>query len=91
MKSIGHTVTSQRQVVDGIISELQDYRRSLREEDRPAFDKVLSKFKLHIANISFACSYNTWAFVLISIILEQEKEIMQLEKNALSPNRCIQA
>jgi hypothetical protein len=74
---MGHTVASQRQVVDTILSELRDYRKSLRHDELAAFDSALDKVKKHIGSISFACSYNTWALVLFSIILEQEKEMMK--------------
>ena len=76
---MGHTVASQRIVVDRILSELLEYRKSLRKEDWPAFDKALDKVKLHIGSISYASSYQTWALVLFSIILEQEKELMEKE------------
>ena len=71
---MGHTVTSQRQVVEKILGELNDYGRSLRDEDREAFLSLLSKAKKHIASVSFSCSYNTWALVLFSMMLEMEKE-----------------
>ena len=71
---MGHTVSTQRQVVEGIIKELRDYGRSLRAEDQLAFERLIAKVQLHISNISFTSSYNAWAFVLFSIMLEQEKE-----------------
>ncbi|MBU0758676.1 MAG: hypothetical protein KKF44_11515 [Nanoarchaeota archaeon] len=77
---MGHTVLSQRQVVDGIIRELSDFGKTLRHEEREAFESLLSKIKLHIASISFACSYNTWALVLFSILLEQEKKLTEIEE-----------
>ena len=70
---MGHTVTSQRIVVDTILQELKDYGKSLRQEEQEAFASLLSKVKKHISSISFSCSYNTWALVLFSILLEQEK------------------
>lgn len=84
---MGHTNRSQRIVVDGILSELNDYGRSLRDEDKVAFQRVINKLKKHIGNISFACSYNTWALILFSIILEVEKENMMHESDA---NRRLQ-
>ncbi len=74
---MGHTVASQRIVVDRIMGELLDYRKSLRKEDHAAFDRALDKVKLHIGSISYASSYQAWALVLFSIILEQEKELMK--------------
>lgn len=72
---MGHTVSSQRIVADTIISELREYGRSLRKEDQEAFEGLIRKVKLHFSNISFACSYNAWALVLLSILLEHEKRI----------------
>ena len=77
---MGHTVKSQRQVVDRILKELNDYGRSLRKENKPYYDSLLAKVKKHFGNIGYACSYNTWALVLFSIMLEQEKEIERLKK-----------
>ena len=80
---MGHTSTSQRIIADTVLSELKEYGRSLRQEDMMAFESAMAKMKKHIASVSFACSYNTWALVLFSIILEQEKEIyhMNMIKN----------
>jgi len=78
-RSIGHTVTSQRIVVESILKELNDYGRSLNQEDKPAFRSLLSKIKIHLSSIGYACSYNTWALVLFSILLEQEKQIHKLK------------
>jgi hypothetical protein len=77
---MGHTATSQRRVADGVIGELFDYGRSLRIEERAAFERILAKAKVHLGSISFASSYNTWALVMISILLEQEKQMMELEE-----------
>ncbi|MFH2021521.1 MAG: hypothetical protein ABIJ34_08980 [archaeon] len=77
---MGHTATSQRQVSDAIIRELHEYGRSLRIEEMPAYERLLAKAKIHFGSISFVSSYNTWAFILVSILLEQEKEIMHLEE-----------
>ena len=71
---MGHTNRSQRIVIDSIVSELNDFKRSLREEDKPAYDRLLKKLKKHYSNISYTCSYNTWAIVLFSIMLEMENE-----------------
>jgi hypothetical protein len=77
---MGHTNRSQRMVVEGILHELNDYGKSLREEDKEAFRRVAAKAMLHFGSISYSCSYNTWALVLFSMILEQEKELIDLRK-----------
>lgn len=83
---MGHTVASQRIVVDRILAELGQYRKSLRQEDQEACDRALNKIKIHISSISYASSYQTWALVLFSIILEHEKELMKDESH---PHRRI--
>ena len=77
---MGHTVASQRIVIESILSELNEYGRSLRIEEKEAFRNLLKKIKLHLSSISFTCSYNVWTFVLFSILLEQEKVLMKITK-----------
>lgn len=76
---MGHTVASQRIVVESILNELNAYGRSLKQEDKVAFRNLLAKIKIHLSNIGYACSYNTWALVLFSILVEQEKQILKLK------------
>jgi hypothetical protein len=40
---MGHTVTSQRQIVEKFLSELADYGRSLRQDERAAFESAIDK------------------------------------------------
>jgi len=75
---IGHTVLSQRMMVDIIISELRAYARALREEDRIIYEELLKLPLKKIGAISYASSIDVWAFLLLSIILEQEKKIKEL-------------
>jgi hypothetical protein len=77
---MGHTVSSQRQVIESILQELMEYGKSLREDEKPAFESALAKIKKHMGNISFACSYNTWALVLFSIIVEMERERLEMKR-----------
>jgi len=79
---MGHTNRSQRIVIDSIINELKDFKRSLRAEEQVVFDSLITKLKKHFSSISYACSYNTWALVLLSILLEQEKEIIKLKNKS---------
>jgi hypothetical protein len=75
---MGHTITSQRMMVDKILSELNDYGKSLREEDRIIYAELLSRPLKHLGNISYASSSQVWAFILISILLEQEKKLARM-------------
>src|SRR3989344_7499560 len=75
---MGHTVGSQRRAVDSLIHELHCFARTLREEDRTRFQRLLDKPLKHLGSITYASSVHVWAFVLVSIILEQEKRYERL-------------
>jgi hypothetical protein len=76
---MGHTVKSQRRVTDLLLGELKDYGRSLREEDRIAYERLLKIPLKHMSNISFVCSANAWSFLLMSIMCDLEKRIARTE------------
>jgi hypothetical protein len=77
---MGHTVSSQRQVADRVMEEMRAYGKSLMGDDRAAFQRLLAKGVKHFGNISYTSSYNTWAFVLLSMMVEQEKELMRRDE-----------
>jgi hypothetical protein len=76
---MGHTVWSQRIVAEILLNELKDFGRALRKDDRIIYEQLLKMPFKHIGSISFASSIDEWAFILLSINLEQEKKIRQLE------------
>jgi hypothetical protein len=63
---------------DIILQELQQFARALPEADRKIFLQLLKEPLKHLGSISYASSFHTWAFLLVCIILEQEKKIMDL-------------
>ncbi len=76
---MGHTVWSQRIATDVIIAELKAYGKSLREEDREIYERLLKLPLKRVGSISYASSIHVWAFLLLSAMLEQEKRIMRME------------
>lgn len=77
---MGHTVASQRQVIDIVLSELNDYSRALRKEERMILERLLNEPLKHVGAISNASSIDVWAMILLSILIEQEKRLHTLEK-----------
>ena len=71
---MGHTVPSQRRVVEDVVSVLERYKDSLREEEREILDEFIEDAYQHMGSVSYANSYHTWALVLVSIMLEREKQ-----------------
>jgi hypothetical protein len=78
---MGHTVWSQRIVADRMLEELRAFGKALRQEDRETFEQMLKQPLKHFGSISYASSYHAWAFLLLAILLEQEKRLREMEKN----------
>ena len=77
-QTMGHTVSSQRRVIDEMNRTLRDYRRGLRAEDKKRFDELTSIPFTATASLTTASSIHTWAIYLLTIILEHEKELERL-------------
>jgi hypothetical protein len=77
---MGHTVTSQRIVLEVLQSELMDFGKALRGRDRQLFELMMKRGFQHYGAISYTDSFHTWAFLLLAIMLEQEKELSELRK-----------
>ena len=77
---MGRTVGTYRQVLESIISDFSKFQRALRRRDREAFGRMMDKARAH----SSAASYNIRATpiesMIISILLEHEKEIEHLKQ-----------
>jgi hypothetical protein len=61
--------------LDIIMGELKDYGKALRSEDREILEELLKKVYAHYGAISFANSMHAWAFLILSIMIEKEKEV----------------
>jgi len=59
-----------------------DFRRALSQEDRAAFDRLSDKVRLHASACSIAAFLDPLEGALLSILLEQEKELERLRKKA---------
>ena len=81
---MGHTNWSHRTATEMIILELKQLTKALNEEDRQIAQQLLKAPMQHIGSISYASSMHVWAFVLLTIILEQEKKIQDLEERYAS-------
>jgi hypothetical protein len=71
---MGHTIPSQRQLVEEIIDVLDKYKDSLRPEERDIIDDFVEDAYQHMGSVSYGNTYHTWALVIISIMLEREKQ-----------------
>lgn len=86
---MGHTVWSQRVISDVILQELRSYARALAQEDRLVYEDMLKLPFRHMGAISYASSMHVWAFLLLSIILEQEKMLISSQDAMASLERRV--
>ena len=77
---MGHTVSSQRMRVDYVLHELKSFGQAMCKEDRRIYERMLKEPLKHVGAIAYASSLDVWAFVLLSLLLEQEKRIRSLEE-----------
>ncbi len=89
--TMGHTVWSQRQNLEHMITELDRHARALRKDEAQLCRELLDIPMRHVGSIAYANSLHTWSFLLLTIALEQEKRIRVLENHAGIPHRRIQA
>jgi hypothetical protein len=71
---MGHTIPSQRQLVEEIIDGLDTYKDSLRPDERDIIDDVVEDAYKHMGSVSYGNTYHTWALVILSILVEREKQ-----------------
>ena len=84
---MGHTVWSQRITSDILLQELLHYSKALDQSDRELYKQLLKRPLKHLGSITYTSSIHVWAFLLLSIILEQEKKIQHLEDEIRIPRR----
>lgn len=76
---MGRTVPSYRAQLEEIITELATYRRALRGDDKTVFDDIMNKARQHASSCTVVPMFDPVDCLLLSIILEQEKEIKLLK------------
>jgi hypothetical protein len=56
------------------------FRRGLRKEDQELFDEIFRAAKLHLAENFYAMRAVPFESMMMSILVEQQKRIKQLEE-----------
>jgi len=75
---MGRTVPTYRMTLESIIQRWNDYRKALTKEDREAFDAMVNRARLHASASTYAAFSDPVEGALLSILLEQEKELRRL-------------
>ncbi len=71
---MGRTIPTYRLHLESILNDWMDYRRALREKDREAFDRVISKARQHASAASYCAHMDPTILAVLSVLLEMEKE-----------------
>lgn len=77
---MGRTVLPFSQVLEQEVQEWRKFRRGLRKEDQEFLDRLFEKARLHVQAGVYAS--RPWPFetILISILIEHEKALVELRK-----------
>lgn len=78
---MGRTVPTYRSVLEGVSQQWRDFRRALRREDREAFDSLVVKARMHSSAATYAVSLDPVESIILSMLLEHEKELMRLSRS----------
>jgi len=76
---MGRTVLPFSQVLQQEVQEWEKFRRALRKEDQQFLDRLFEEARLHVQAGVYAS--RPWPFetILISILLEHEKAVVELK------------
>ncbi|MBX8632278.1 MAG: hypothetical protein KIY12_06590 [Thermoplasmata archaeon] len=72
---MGRTVPTFREEMERIVARWEKFGRAMRSEDRPYLERVISKARRNAAASSYSAMLNPVEGMLLSVLIEQEKEI----------------
>ena len=75
---MGRTVPSFRVLLEELILELSVFRRALHGDDRAALDSLMNKARKHASSCTVVPTLNPMDAVFLSVLVEQEKELISL-------------
>jgi len=68
-------------LLEEIVTELSVFRRALRGLDIEAFDRLMNKARQHASSCTVTHMLEPMDAVILSILVEQEKEIVSLRRS----------
>jgi hypothetical protein len=73
--------------LESMAQQWGDFRRALRKEDREAFDSLMNNARMHASASTYAISLDPVESALLSMLLEHEKELLELRRR-LDERKC---
>jgi len=77
---MGRTVAAYSMVIDQVIRRFDQYRRTLRREDREAFDDLMRIAKMQVQAGVMAQHPNAFDSMSMAMLIHLQKEIRELKK-----------
>lgn len=77
---MGRTVLPFSQVLEQEVQEWRKFRRGLRKEDQEFLDRLFEEARLHVQAGVYASRVWPFETILISILIEHEKALVELRK-----------
>ncbi len=81
---MGRTVPTFTNLIDNEIASWSKFRRGLRKKDQEIFDSMFRACRMHLAENFYAMRTIPFESIIISIALEQHKEIQNLKDQLLA-------
>ncbi len=75
----GRTVPTYRLALESMAQQWNDFRRALRSGDKDAFDSLMNRARMHASASTYAISLDPTESALLSMLLEHEKELLDLK------------
>ncbi len=77
---MGRTVPTFVQLIHDATARWTKFRRALRREDQPFFDRLFRRARFYTQAATYQCHDNPMEAILLSIALDQEKRMDALER-----------
>src|SRR5260370_32674796 len=77
---MGRTVPTFVQLIQQAADRWKKFRRALRREDQPHFDRLFVRVRCYTQAATYQCNDDPMAAILLSIALDQEKRLTAVEK-----------
>ena len=87
---MGRTIPTFTNIIDAEIASWSKYRRGLRKEDQGAFDNLFRAAQIHLAENFYAMRTIPFESIVMSMLVEQQKQIAQLHEQVNRPKHDAQ-
>src|SRR5690242_21888503 len=77
---MGRTVPTFVQLIQEAAERWKKFRRALRREDQPHFDRLFVRVRYYTHAATYQCHDNPMEAILLSIALDQEKRLNAVER-----------